>query len=197
MRKSVLALACIALLPASSLAEDAHPYAIFAGGCFWSIEKAFDHAPGVISAVSGFTGGTVKNPSYDEVVAGHTGHVEAVKVTYDPAKTSYDQLLAIYWHQADLTNIRGQFCDYGAQYRTEIFYVTPEQKTAAQETRDALAKSGEVNGTIVTKILPAKAFYPAEAYHQNFADKNPDYYAQYREGCRRDARLAAIWNTSN
>lgn len=193
MRIPTLALALCAVLPGTSIADDAKPYAIFAGGCFWSIEKAFEHVPGVISAVSGFTGGTVANPSYDLVVTGGTGHVEAVKVTYDPDKVTYDQLLDIYWHQADLTNDRGQFCDFGPQYRSEIFYVTPEQEARAEATRDALSKSGKINGEIVTQIRAAAPFYAAEDYHQNFADKNPDYYKRYRIGCRRDADLAAIW----
>jgi len=193
MRAISLALTLAMLAPAASIAADDQPYAIFAGGCFWSIEKAFDHAPGVISAVSGYSGGTVADPSYDQVTTGRTGHVEAVKVTYDPARTSYAQLLEIYWHQVDLTNAEGQFCDYGSQYRSEIFYVTPEQKAEAEETERALARSGKVNGEIVTQIRAESAFYPAEEYHQNFADKNPDYYQRYRIGCRRDERLAAIW----
>jgi peptide-methionine (S)-S-oxide reductase len=165
--------------------------ATFAGGCFWSIEKAFDGKPGVISAVSGFMGGTTKNPTYAQVVSGGTGHLEAVQVTYDPAKITYEKLLDIYWHDIDPTDSNGQFCDYGEQYKTAIFAHDPVQKAAAETSKEAVAK--ELKASVATEIRDASSFTAAGAEHQDFAKKSPAHYNSYLIGCRRDARLKAVW----
>lgn len=165
--------------------------AIFAGGCFWSIEGAFDETPGVINAVSGYTGGTVPNPTYEQVSAQKTGHVEAVKVTYDPAKISYEKLLDIYWHNVDPFNDKGQFCDYGPEYRSEIFTLNEAQAKAANDSKLAVEK--KLGKTPVTVIKPAVEFYPAEEYHQDYKKKNPEAYKRYRIGCQRDKISEKIW----
>ncbi len=178
-------------LSTSAIAAPKEETAIFAGGCFWSIESAFDEVPGVVSAVSGYTGGTVANPSYDQVSAQNTGHVEAVKVTFDPAKISYEKLLDIYWHNVDPFNDKGQFCDYGPEYRTEIFALNDAQMKAAESSKTAVEK--QLGKTPVTKIIPAVKFYEAEEYHQDYKRKNPIAYARYRLGCGRDRTTEKIW----
>lgn len=168
--------------------------AIFAGGCFWSEESAFEGLPGVSSVVSGYTGGTMKNPSYEDVSTGMTGHLESVEVTYDPSKITYAQLLDVYWHNIDPTQTDGQFCDRAAEYHTAIFYTDADQKRLAEESKHRLETTPQrFKDPIVTQIRPATAFYAAEDYHQDFAKKNPMRYVPYRIGCRRDARLKELW----
>lgn len=178
---------------APTAAPPALATAIFAGGCFWCMEPPFDEIPGVVSTVSGYTGGSVKNPTYREVSSGATGHAEAVQITYDPQKVSYEKLLAVFWRNIDPLTVNRQFCDAGSQYRAGIFYLDQAQKQAAEASRAALAKSGKFNRPIVTEITAATTFYPAEAYHQDYYQKNPLRYSFYRGGCRRDARLQELW----
>jgi peptide-methionine (S)-S-oxide reductase len=167
--------------------------ALFAGGCFWSMEKSFEDVPGVIAAVSGYSGGTVKNPSYEEVCSGTTGHYETVRVDYDPAKISYDRLLDIYWHNTDPTDPAGQFCDHGKQYEPVVFVADDPQRRAAEASKQALDKSHLLRKPVVTRILPAGPFYPAEDYHQDFFKKEPERYEAYRIGCGRDRVMAQLW----
>ena len=167
--------------------------AIFAGGCFWCMEQPFDVLPGVSSTTSGYIGGTKETANYRTVSSGTTGHYEAVKVEYDPAKVSYEKLLDVFWHNIDPGNSTGQFCDTGPQYRTGIFYTDEGQKKAAEESKAALAKSGKLKGPIVTEIMQAGDFYPAEDYHQDYHIKSKSKYEFYRQGCGRDARLKVIW----
>jgi peptide-methionine (S)-S-oxide reductase len=169
--------------------------ATFAGGCFWTMERAFDKVPGVIKAISGYSGGHVKNPSYDEVSTGTTGHVETVEVHYDPAKISYAKLLDIYWHDIDPTQVGGQACDVGDEYRSMIFTHDAEQMKQAQAYKDSLKT--RFGKPIAVQIASAGPFYPAEEYHQQFTIKNPQYYEQYRIGCGRDRRLQAVWGTAH
>lgn len=167
--------------------------AVFAGGCFWSVELLFDKVDGVVSTVSGFTGGTKKNPTYDEVVTGTTGHAEAVQVTYDPKKVSYEKLLDVFWHNIDPLTPNGQFCDFGNQYRTAIFYNDETQKRLAEKSQKAL--QSRFKQPIVTEIVAASQFYPAEDYHQDFHLRNPVRYQLYRAACGRDRRLEEIWGS--
>jgi len=167
--------------------------AIFAGGCFWCEETAFEGVPGVASVTSGYTGGTKKDPTYEEVSSGSTGHAESVQVRYDPAKISYAKLLDIFWHNVDPTQANGQFCDHGTQYRSAIFYSGEAQRKLALESKAKIEASGRLKGPIVTQIVPATTFYPAEEYHQDFYKKDPVRYHAYRLGCGRDARLKEIW----
>ncbi len=167
--------------------------AIFAGGCFWCMEPPFDKLDGVLSTTSGYIGGHVKDPSYKQVSAGRTGHAEAVQVIYDPAKVSYDELLAVFWRNIDPVDGKDQFCDKGSQYRSAVFYHGEEQKHAAEESKAALEKSGRFREAIATEIVPATTFYPAEDYHQDYYRKNPIRYKYYRHGCGRDRRLEKLW----
>lgn len=167
--------------------------AVVAGGCFWCMEAPFDQLPGVISVTSGYTGGKKKNPTYNEVSAGGTGHAEAVQIVYDPAKIGYDKLLTVFWHNIDPTVTDRQFCDSGDQYRSAIFYTTEEQRRVALQSMAALEKSKPFKGPIVTEITQAGEFYPAEEYHQHYYKKNPIRYAYYRNGCGRDKRLKELW----
>jgi peptide-methionine (S)-S-oxide reductase len=183
---------------AASLASRAAPpgtsaTAIFAGGCFWCEETAFVGLPGVLSVTSGYTGGQKKNPTYEEVSAGGTGHAESVQVVFDPARTSYEKLLEVFWHNVDPFQKDGQFCDHGTQYRSAIFYGDEAQRKAAEESRRRLEEEPRFKGKIATQIVAASTFYPAEEYHQQFYKKNPVRYHSYREGCGRDARLKRIW----
>jgi peptide-methionine (S)-S-oxide reductase len=183
---------------AASLASRAAPpgeraTAIFAGGCFWCEETAFEGLPGVLAVTSGYTGGQKKNPTYEEVSSGGTGHAESVEVAFDPAKTSYEMLLEVFWHNVDPFQKDGQFCDHGTQYRSAIFYKGEAQRKAAEESKRKLEEQPRFKGKIVTQIVPASMFYPAEEYHQDFYKKNPARYYSYREGCGRDARLKEIW----
>jgi peptide-methionine (S)-S-oxide reductase len=167
--------------------------ATFAGGCFWCEETAFEGLPGVVSVISGYAGGQVKNPTYEQVSAGSTGHAESVQVTYDPAQISYAKLLEVFWHNVDPLDAGGQFCDRGTQYRSAIFYANDEQRREAGASMNALEKDPRFRGKIATQIVPVGTFYPAEEYHQDFYKKNPLRYRQYREGCGRDARLKQLW----
>lgn len=167
--------------------------AIFAAGCFWCTEAAFQDVPGVVSAVSGYTGGTVKNPSYEQVSSGRTGHAEAVEVTFDPAKVSYEKLLDIFWVNHDPTVKDRQFCDAGSQYRPAIFYLSDEQKRAAEASKAKYEKLKTFKQPLLTEITQAGPFYPAEDYHQDYYKKNPLQYKFYVTGCGRYARLDSLW----
>jgi peptide-methionine (S)-S-oxide reductase len=169
--------------------------AAFAGGCFWCTEEAFEKVPGVASAVSGYMGGKVKNPSYEQVSTGRTGHTEVVEVTYDPAKVSYDQLLDTFWLNHDPTVKDRQFCDSGSQYRPEIFYYTEEQKRLADASKAKWEKQKPFRQPIVTPITKASEFWPAEDYHQDYYKKNALQYRFYVTGCGRYARLDALWGS--
>ncbi len=167
--------------------------ATFAGGCFWSMQKAFDGVQGVTSVTAGYAGGTKPDPTYHQVSAGNTGHAESVQVVYDPARISYDRLLDIYWHHIDPLTPNAAFCDHGPQYRSIIFYRNAEQQRLAQESKRRLDQSHRFPTPVVTAIQPATAFYPAEEYHQQFYKKNPGQYEAYRIGCRRDERIRELW----
>ena len=180
--------------PAALAVPSGAATAIFAGGCFWCTESDFEKLPGVISAESGYTAGQTINPTYEQVSAGGTGHTEAVRVVYDPAKVSYPQLLDYFWHTIDPTVKDRQFCDSGTQYRSGIYFQNEAERKAAEESRNALLKEGKVK-QVYTEIQLAKVFYPAEEYHQDYSKKNPVRYAYYRRGCGRDARLAQIWGS--
>ncbi|RMH14538.1 MAG: peptide-methionine (S)-S-oxide reductase [Gammaproteobacteria bacterium] len=170
--------------------------AVFAGGCFWCMESDFEKLPGVLNVVSGYTGGHVVNPSYRQVSAGGTGHAESVRIEYDPKKISYTELLDYFWRHIDPLTPNGQFCDHGSQYRTAIFYLNEKQKRLAESSRQAIDKSGRFPRPVVTEIVPAGVFYPAEEYHQDYYRKNPLRYHFYRFNCGRDDRLDALWNAS-
>jgi peptide-methionine (S)-S-oxide reductase len=167
--------------------------AIFAGGCFWCEESAFEDLPGVVSAVSGYTGGKTTDPTYEQVSTGMTGHAESAEITFDPAKISYEGLLQVFWHNIDPTQSDGQFCDHGSQYRSAIFYLNDAQKRAAEASKAKLEQDPRFRGKIATQIVPASKFYPAEEHHQNYCKVNPLRYKMYAAGCGRAARLKAIW----
>ncbi|HTM01152.1 MAG TPA: peptide-methionine (S)-S-oxide reductase MsrA [Candidatus Omnitrophota bacterium] len=179
--------------PNAKPAVHAPALATFAGGCFWCMETAFEGMPGVLSVTSGFSGGPEKNPTYKDVSAGKTHHMESVQVEYDPQRTSYARLLTIYWHNIDPTQGDGQFCDRGAQYRSAIFYRSPEEHRLAQISERAAAAEIRVKKPFVTQIVPFTAFWAAEEYHQDYYRKNPADYHAYRTGCGRDRRLKEIW----
>ncbi|WP_019994881.1 peptide-methionine (S)-S-oxide reductase MsrA [Aureimonas ureilytica] len=188
LRPGLVALALFAsLAPVAAQAEEA----IFAGGCFWSMETDLDRVDGVTSTTSGYIGGTLKNPTYQDVITERTGHYEAVKVTYDPAKISYEKLLSAYWHSIDPTDAGGQFCDRGPSYRTAIFPLDEAQRKAAEVSAKVVA--ADLKQTVATQILPSATFYPAEDYHQDYAKKNPGHYNAYRMGCGRDRAVRAVW----
>ena len=189
-------LALAALLAAASVSQAApapRAAAVFAGGCFWCEETAFEGVPGVFAVTSGYIGGEVDNPTYEQVSAGGTGHAEAVEVVYDPSRITYEKLLDIFWRNVDPFQKDAQFCDHGSQYRSAIFYRGDEQKKAAFASLRRLEEQPRFKGKIVTEIVPATKFYPAEEYHQDYYKKNPVHYKMYRLGCGRDARLKAIW----
>lgn len=191
LRAVVALIAWVGVAAAASAAPTAT--AIFAGGCFWCEETAFEGLPGVISVVSGYTGGQTKNPTYEQVSSGGTGHAESVEVTYDPSVISYWKLLEVFWHNVDPFQKNGQFCDHGTQYRSAIFYKDDAQRREAEESKRRLEQEPRFKGKIVTQIVSASKFYPAEEYHQDFYKKNPVRYNEYRRGCGRDARLKEIW----
>jgi peptide-methionine (S)-S-oxide reductase len=168
--------------------------AIFAGGCFWCMVKPFDSLPGILSVVSGFTGGHVVNPTYQEVTTGTTGHTEAVEITFDPELISYEELVEIYWQQTDPTDAFGQFADRGDSYRPVIFYNSEEQRKIAEASKANLQTSGRFTEPIVTKIEPVQPFYPAEDYHQDFYKKNAAHYNAYREGSGRAGFIRQNWS---
>lgn len=184
----LLALGIAAPVLAAPPAKTATAY--FAAGCFWSAERDMSEVPGVVDVVSGYTGGKVKNPTYDAVSTGMTGHVEAVRVVYDPAKISYAALLQAYWHNVDPVAVKAQFCDAGDEYRSAIFYTSPAEKQAAEASKVTVAK--KMGQPVATEVMAASAFYPAEEYHQDYAQRNPGHYMAYRMGCGRDARLAEV-----
>jgi peptide-methionine (S)-S-oxide reductase len=202
--KILLSVATLALAACNSPASAEKPTsltlpngaatAIFAGGCFWCTESDFEKLPGVISAESGYTAGQSSNPTYEQVSAGITGHTEAVRVVYDPAKVSYPQLLEYFWRTIDPTVKDRQFCDSGTQYRSGIYFQNEAERKAVEDSRSALLKDGKVK-QVYTEIQMAKVFYPAEEYHQDYYKKNPVRYAYYRKGCGRDARLEQIWGS--
>ncbi|MGA7616906.1 MAG: peptide-methionine (S)-S-oxide reductase MsrA [Thermoanaerobaculia bacterium] len=178
--------------PESAGGKPAHlAVATFSGGCFWCMEKPFDQTAGVVDTTSGYTGGDVVRPSYEEVSGGGTGHRESERVTYDPTKVSYEQLLDVYWHNVDPFDAGGQFCDRGSQYTTAIWYHDENQRRLAEASKQRIEQ--KFGKKVYTAILPAGAFYPAEDYHQNFYQKNPIRYEFYRHGCGRDRRLEEIW----
>jgi peptide-methionine (S)-S-oxide reductase len=178
----------------SRQASDArYEKATFAGGCFWCMEPPFDELPGVISTTSGYTGGRTKNPTYEQVSAGITGHAESVEVLFDPAKITYARLLDVFWKNIDPLTANRQFCDSGTQYRSGIYYHTEEQKRLAEASKKALEDSGRFKQPLVTEIVAATAFYPAEDYHQDYYKKNPIRFKYYKYNCGRARRLEELW----
>ena len=182
-----------ALLLAGPVHAQQQDKAIFAAGCFWCTEEAFEKVPGVISAVSGYTGGKVKNPSYEQVSSGRTGHAEAVLVTFDPKKVSYEKLLDVFWLNHDPTVTNRQFCDSGSHDRPEIFYHSEEQKRLAEASKAKWDKQKPFRQPLLTPITQAGPFYPAEDYHQDYYKKNPLQYKFYVTGCGRYNRLDTLW----
>lgn len=170
--------------------------ATFAGGCFWCMEEAFEGIEGIVSVMSGYTGGQKANPSYEEVSAGGTGHAESVEVLYDPTKVSYSQLLDVFWRNIDPTTPDRQFCDGGNQYRSAIFYHDEEQKRLAEESRKRVEATKPFKGPIATQIVPVSVFYAAEEYHQDFYKKNPIRYKYYKYSCGRAKRLEELWGAN-
>jgi peptide-methionine (S)-S-oxide reductase len=201
--RALLAGAAVALLAAATTFAQAPKsppagtaVATFAGGCFWCMEPPYDKLPGVLSTTSGYMGGSVKSPTYEAVSGGGTGHAEVVQVVYDPTKVSYEKLLDVFWHNVDPTVKDRQFCDVGTQYRTAIFVHTDEQRKAAENSKALLAMSKPFKDPIVTPVVAAGEFWPAEEYHQDYYVKNPVRYTYYRTGCGRDARLKALWGSA-
>ncbi|WP_445355768.1 peptide-methionine (S)-S-oxide reductase MsrA [Microbulbifer sp. EKSA008] len=190
--RSIIALLFLSLA-SISLAQDSSNIrtAIFAGGCFWCMEPPFDKVDGVLETSSGYSGGHVKNPTYEQVSSGGTGHAEVVQVKYDANKVSYSDLLNIFWHNVDPFDSGGQFCDRGDQYRAEVFYGSQEEKVLAEESKKKV--EAELGKKVVTQIKPAATFYPAEAYHQDYYQRNPLRYKYYRYRCGRDKRLEEVW----
>jgi len=184
-----LSLAAMAAEPVAK--AQATATAVFAGGCFWCMEPPFDKLPGVVATTSGYTGGQKMNPTYEQVSAGDTGHVEAMQVTYDPKLVSYEKLLEVFWRNVDPLDKGGQFCDRGSTYTTAIFYANEEQKKLAEQSKAAIEK--KLGKAIVTAIRPAATFYAAEDYHQDYYQKNPLRYKYYRHSCGRDQRLEELW----
>ena len=177
----------------SAATDDGLAVATFAGGCFWCVESDFDKVPGVVETISGYTGGTVVNPSYRQVTRGGTGHREAVRIRYDPKQVSYERLLHIFWRSVDPTDGGGQFCDRGESYQTAIFVGNEEQRRLAEASRETLEQSTVLDAPVVTPIEMAGEFYPAEDYHQDYYRKNPVRYRFYRFSCGRDSRVQQLW----
>jgi len=194
MRRLLFSLIAVAAIAGAAAAQPAVPeraVATFAGGCFWCVESDFDHVPGVLETISGYTGGKVANPTYSQVSAGGTGHAESVEVVYDPRKVSFAQLLDYFWHHVDPTVKDQQFCDHGNQYRTAIFVHNDEEQKLAEASKKKV--EAELKKPIYTEIVQAGPFYKAEDYHQDFYLKNPTKYKFYRWNCGRDQRLEQIW----
>jgi methionine-S-sulfoxide reductase len=185
--------ATLSATTARATQDSATARAIFAGGCFWCMEKPFEALDGVVAVTSGYVGGSKENPTYEEVSSGTTGHAEAVLVEYDPARIGYDQLLDVFWKNVDPTDAGGQFCDRGNQYRTGIFATTDEQEAQARASRQALDASGILPMRVVTEITRAGTFWPAEDYHQDYYKRNPIRYKFYRYNCGRDKVLDGLW----
>jgi len=202
MKRTLILLLSCALIAACAIAssqgQNSSPVetrtAIFAGGCFWCIQPAFDKAKGVIKTVVGYCGGTEPNPTYEVVSSEKTGYRESIQITYDPTKISYDQLLDIYWRQIDPTQADGQFTDIGPSYRAAIFYGNDDEKKIAAASKEKLARSGKFNKPIVTEILPAMKFYPAEAYHQKYYQQNPEHFEAFEEGSGRVSFKKKAWS---
>lgn len=171
-------------------------FAVFAGGCFWCLEHAFLELPGVVAVTSGYTGGDIPDPTYEDVCAGITGHAEAVRIEYDPDAVSFKALLDVFWRNIDPTDAGGQFADRGSQYRSVVYYADEEQRSEAEASRDALAAAGMFTAPVATTVEPLAEFYPAEGYHQQYCVKNPIRYRMYAEGSGRNARLAKLWPDS-
>jgi len=197
--QSLLRILGVSLLAATCLAGDptvtARAKATFAGGCFWCMQPPFEELPGVLRTTVGYTGGGVRNPTYEQVSAGGTGHAESIEIEYDPSKISYEKLLDVFWHNVDPVTQDAQFCDHGRQYRTAIFYHDAAQKAAAEASKRALEATKKLPGPIVTEVVPAGEFWPAEEYHQRYHEKNPIRYKYYRWSCGRDARLRELWGS--
>jgi peptide-methionine (S)-S-oxide reductase len=198
MKKYLVGLVCLAMawtgeLQAGATESEGQAIGTFAGGCFWCMEPPFDKLDGVIATISGYTGGTLENPSYEQVSSGATAHAESVQVIYDPAKIGYAQLLQVFWHNIDPLAVDQQFCDSGSQYRSAIFYHNERQRRLAERSKRALEKSGRFDQAVATQIVPASRFYPAEDYHQDYYQKNPLRYKFYRYSCGRDQRLEELW----
>jgi methionine-S-sulfoxide reductase len=201
MKRTLILLGSYALIAACTIAssqgQNSSPAetrtAIFAGGCFWCIQPAFDKATGVIKTVVGYCGGTEPNPTYEVVSSEKTGYRESIEITYDPAKISYDQLLDIYWRQIDPTQADGQFTDIGPSYRAAIFYGNDDEKRIAEASKEKLVRAGKFSKPIVTEILPAMKFYPAEAYHQKYYQQNPEHFEAFEEGSGRVSFKKKTW----
>jgi len=179
--------------PKAAADKPATAKATFAGGCFWCVEEAFDKISGVTATISGYMGGHSKNPTYEQISTGRTGHAEVVQVEYDPKRVSYDKLLEVFWRNIDPTQKDAQFCDHGSQYRSGIFYHDAEQRKLAETSKAALVKNKPFKGEIVTEVTRAAEFYAAEDYHQDYHQKNPVRYKFYKTGCGREARLKELW----
>jgi len=191
--KTALALALSLTVGGSAIAQSRYETAVFAGGCFWSMEHDMEPIPGVVSVEVGYSGGHVAHPTYDEVSTETTGHLESVKVTYDPQKISYANLVQRYWHVIDPTDSGGAFCDRGPSYHSAVFVASPEQRRVVEASEAALERGPLQGKPIATQIRDAAPFWPAETYHQHYPQKNPVQYAEYRLGCGKDSRLHAIW----
>ncbi len=191
MRLTVGLAVFLAALAGSTVKAEDLKTAIFAGGCFWCVEADFDKVPGVTETVSGYTGGTVPDPTYRQVTGGDTGHFEAVRITYDADVVTYAELLEVFWHSVDPTDAGGQFCDRGSSYRTGIFVLNERQQELALETKQEAAEA--LGQPIATIIEPAGPFYPAEDYHQDYYEKNPVRYNYYRWSCGRNDRVKELW----
>ena len=201
-RQTILSVLSIAILFIGTLSVQAisqaasnatQGKAYFAGGCFWCMEEVFENVEGVLSVTSGYMGGTVARPSYEEVSAGRTGHAESVEVVYDPTKVSYQKLLDAFWLNVDPITPNAQFCDHGSQYRSAIFFQTDEEKRTSETSKQAIEQSSRFKDQIVTQIVMASQFYPAEEYHQDFYKKNPIRYKFYKYNCGRAQRLETLW----
>ena len=190
---AMIGLSFIFTPPTTGIAATDLEKATFAGGCFWCMEHPFDEIPGVVSVTSGYTGGEKKNPTYEEVSAGGTGHAESVQVVFDPVNVTYEKLLNVFWHNIDPTAKDRQFCDSGHQYRSAIFYHNEEQRRLAMQSKKLLEKNKPFREPVVTEIVPAAEFYPAEDYQQHYYKKNPIRYKFYRSRCGRDERLRELW----
>lgn len=197
MNRLTLLLSALLFSAAAHAQKPAAPTAsaVFGGGCFWCIEADFEKLPGVLEVDSGYSGGKLVNPTYEQVSAGNSGHIEVVKVIYDPAKVSYAALLDYFWHHIDPTVKNRQFCDVGSQYRSAVFVENDAQRAAIDASKAAILKAGIIK-QIETETIPLTTFYPAETYHQDYYKKNPIRYAYYRNGCGRDARVAEVWGTA-
>jgi peptide-methionine (S)-S-oxide reductase len=203
MKKPAIGRWIAALVLAIGLGASAHAQtaaktakATFAGGCFWCMEEVYEAVPGVISAVSGYMGGKTRNPTYESVSTGATGHAEVVQIEYDPAKVSYERLLQAFWLNIDPTQPNGQFCDNGTQYRSAVFYHDDAQKKAAEGSKAQVEKTKPFKAAVVTEIAAAGEFTRAEEYHQDYYKKNPVKYKFYKTGCGREARLQSLWGAA-